>query len=346
VLPSKNKADGFDPTPDGDAVAVEFHGEIFLVPTDPEIGEKRQVTSSPWRDQRPAISPDNRYLVYVSDESREQEFWLFDRQDGSRRKLTTHASFKDTAVWAPDSRRVAVTAANRLFTIDLDTNAVSEVAYNQAGGYQVSQFSPDGKWLIYARSDDQQNRDIYAFEIAAKREHNLTESPFTEMRGVLTPDGKKLVFVSDRADGVNHLFAVSVEKLAEDPDDPLVKERLKRAQAEKKDAKDQPAPVFRVDPEGIRRRAVQLTRGTEPAGSFFLSADGKLVYFTSADERGRGLFSITIDGKDRKRVSDGVFASLTPTRDRKKVFYARTARCTRWNSPARRRSHVSSSRCR
>jgi tricorn protease len=139
---------------------------------------------------------------------------------------------------------------------------------------------------------------------------------------VLTPDGKKLVFVSDRADGVNHLFVVSVEKLAEDPDDPLVKERLKKAQAEKKDAKDPAVPVFRVDAGGIRRRAVQVTRGEEAAGSFFVSADGKLVYFTSADDKGRGLFSVTIDGKDRKRVADGVFANLTPTRDRKKVFYA------------------------
>jgi tricorn protease len=323
MLPSKSKADGFDPTPDGDAVAIEFHGELFVVPTDPEVGEKRQVTASPWRDQRPAMSPDGRYLAYVSDESKEQEFWLFDRQDGSRRKLTAHASFKDNAVWAPDSKRLAVTAANRLFTIDLDTNAVTEVAYNPAGGYQVSQFSPDGKWLIYARSDDQQNRDIYAFEIAAKREHNLTQSPFTEVRGLLTPDGRKLVFLSDRADGISHLFVVSVEKLAEDPDDPLVKERLKKAQAEKTDAKEPAsAPTFRVDPEGIRRRAVQVTRGEEAAGSFFLSADGKLIYFTSADERGRGLFSVTLDGKDRKRVSDGVFANLTPTRDRKKVFYA------------------------
>ncbi len=67
---------------------------------------------------------------------------------------------------------------------------------------------------------------------------------------------------------------------------------------------------------------MQLTRGEEAAGSFFVSADGKLVYFTSADDKGRGLFSITIEGKDRKRVADGVFANLTPTRDRKKVFYA------------------------
>jgi tricorn protease len=324
MLPSKSKADAFEPTPDGDGLVVEFHGELFVVPTDPEIGEKRQVTASPWREQRPVMSPDGRYIVYVSDESREQEFWLFDRQGGTRRKLTTHASFKDAAVWAPDSKRLAVTAANRVFSIDLDTSAVTEVAYNPAGGYQLGQFSPDGKWLIYGRSDDQQNREIYAFELASKREVNLTDSPFTDTRGTLTPDGRKLVFLSDRADGVTHLFVVPVEKLAEDPDDPLVKERLKKAQAEKKDAKDAaaPGPAFRVDPEGIRRRAVQVTRGEEPAGSFFLSADGKLIYFTSADDRGRGLFSVTIDGKDRKRVADGVFASLAPTKDRKKVFYA------------------------
>jgi tricorn protease len=324
MLPSKNKADAFEPTPDGDAAVVEFHGELFVVPTDPEIGEKRQVTASPSRDQRPVMSPDGRYIVYVSDESREQEFWLFDRQGGTRRKLTTHASLKDASVWAPDSKSLAVTAANRLFSINLDTNAVTEVAYNQAGGYQPGQFSPDGKWLIYGRSDERQNREIYAFELATKRELNLTDSPFTETRGTLTPDGRKLVFLSDRADGITHLFVVSVEKLAEDPDDPLVKERLKKAQAEKKEAKDAAAsvPAFRVDAEGIRRRAVQVTRGEEPAGSFFVSADGKLIYFTSADERGRGLFSVTIDGKDRKRVADGVFASLTPTRDRKKVFYA------------------------
>ena len=319
---SKNKADAFEPSPDGDSVAVEFHGELFIVPTDPEIGEKRQVTSSAWRDQRPVFSPDGRYLVHVSDETREQEFWLYDRQDGSRRKLTAHASFKDTAAWAPDAKQLAVTAANRLFTIDLAAGTVTEVAHNAAGGYQLGQFSPDGKWLVYTRRDDQMDAEVYAFDVAARREVNLTDSPFTDTRGVLTPDGRKLVFLSDRADGVVQLFVTSLERQTEDPDDPLVKERQKKAQAEKKEARDAPPPAFAVNGEGIRRRAVQITRGDNPVGSFFLSADGKLVYFISTDERGRGLFSVTIEGKDRKRVSDGAFASLSPTKDRKKVFYA------------------------
>jgi len=83
-LPSKNKADAFDPAPDGEAVAIEFHGEIVLVPSDPETGEKRQVTSSAWRDRRPLFSPDGRYVTYISDETKEQEFWLFDCQTGAR----------------------------------------------------------------------------------------------------------------------------------------------------------------------------------------------------------------------------------------------------------------------
>lgn len=322
TVQSKNKADAFDPSPDGDAVAIEFRGELFVVPTDPEIGEKRQVTASPWRDQRPVFSPDGRYVVYVSDETREQEFWLFDGQSGARRKLTTHASFKDNAVWAPDSKRVAVTAANRLLTIDIASGAVTEVAHNPAGGYQLGQFSPDGAALIYTRRDDALDAEVYAFVLATKQEINLTDNPFADTRGALTPDGRKLVFLSDRADGVAQLFVTTLERLTDDPDDPVVKERLKKAQAEKKDAKEQAPPPFKVDAENIRRRVVQITRGETPVGGFFLSADGKLVYFTGADDRGRGLFSVSIDGKDRKRVSDGAFAGLTPTKDRKKVFYA------------------------
>ena len=55
--------------------------------------------------------------------------------------------------------------------------------------------------------------------------------------------------------------------------------------------------------------------------AYFLSADGKTIYFRSADERGPGLFTVTIEGKDRRRISDGPFQGLTPTHDRRKVFY-------------------------
>ncbi|MFC2158535.1 hypothetical protein ACFLT9_11920, partial [Acidobacteriota bacterium] len=73
-----SKADGFGPSPDGETLAVDNHGEIFTVPTDSDLGEKSRITASSWRDRSPVYSPDGKYLAYVSDESGEWEIWLHD----------------------------------------------------------------------------------------------------------------------------------------------------------------------------------------------------------------------------------------------------------------------------
>ena len=57
---TRNSAEGFSPSPDGDYLAVDFRGEVFVVPTDGEVGEKTQVTSSSWRDQGATFSPDGK----------------------------------------------------------------------------------------------------------------------------------------------------------------------------------------------------------------------------------------------------------------------------------------------
>ena len=172
---TRNKAEGFAPSPEGDYVAVDFHGEIFVVPTDGEVGEKTQVTNSSWRDQGEEFSPDGRYIAYVSDESKEQEVWMFDRDDqGAASRSAAMPSLKESITWSPDSKRIAYVAANRLFTVDADGSNSAEIAYNPAGGYQVTGFSPDGKWLVYTRRDDDQNADVY---LTTSRRRRNTTSP-------------------------------------------------------------------------------------------------------------------------------------------------------------------------
>jgi tricorn protease len=327
---TRNRAQGFSPSPEGDYLVIDHRGEVFIVPTDPEVGEKTQVTSSAWRDQGGVFSPDGRYIAYLSDETKEQDIWLFDRTTNERRKLSEHESFKEIGAWSPDSKTIAYVAANRLFTVEAETGQTREVVYNEAGGYQSVGFAPDGQWLVYTRRDDDMRSEVYVYDLAGNREHNVTDNPFTDRNGVITPDATKVVFLSDRDGGTTHLFAVPLQRLREDPDDPLVRERLRKAAATAKPARqgDQnqqaaaPAPTaLTVETEGIGRRAIQLTTGTQGVQGFFLSADGRTIYFRATDERGPGLFSITIEGKDRRRVSEGAFAGLTPTQDRRKVFY-------------------------
>lgn len=351
VLTAENRAEGFSVSPTGDYMAVDYHGEIAIVPTDQGVGERTQVTRSPWRERFEAYSPDGRKVAYVSDESGEQEVWVFDIAGGSRKKLTTHASEKSDLTWAANSQKLAFAADNRMFEVDAAGGAMRELAHNPAGGFNISQYSPDGRWLVYSRRDDEQNAEVYMYDIGAKKEYNVTRSPWNETAGQITPDGKTLVFTSNRDGTTTQLYAVSLARMSEDPNDPLVRERMRRAAAGRGGRgggagapSDSVSDLgIRVDANGIDRRAVQLTRGAQSVSGFFLSRDGRTVYYSTgagfgagggrgrggagpADNANAGLYSVGIDGRDGRRIASGSFAGMQPTADRRVIYFRGTVR--------------------
>ncbi len=332
-----NRPDGFAITPDGEYAAIDTRGEIFIVPTDPEFGEKRQVTNNSWRQRNQEFSPNGRWMAYTSDESKEEEIWIYDRESSTNKKLTTHPSTKTISGFSPDSTRLAWVANNRLFVTVVDTGVTTDLGYNLAGGYTVSGWSPDGKWLVYTKRDRDQNAEVFLMEVATKTEHNLTQNPWNDGQATITPDGTRVVFISNRVDGVNQLFVVPLARLTEDPDDPMVKERLRRAtagagqgrgpstgsgQAGTAGAGQATSPALTMpDTTRIDRRAVAITSGANAVQGFFLSTDGRTVYFRSRDDQGPALFSVAIDGRDRQRLVAGTYAAMTPTADRRKIFF-------------------------
>jgi tricorn protease len=345
VLSTQNRAEGFAVSPAGDYMAVDYHGEIVVTPTENGVGEKTQITNSAWRERGEVYSPDGRKLAYISDEGGEQEVWLYDLTTAARKKLTKAPAEKDNLTWAPSSQKLAYTADNRVYEVDIAGGEPREVTHNPAGGVTISQYSPDGNWLVYSRRDDEQNAEVYLFDIKAKKEYNVTQSPWNETSGQITPDGKTLIFASNREGGVNQLFAVPLARLTEDPNDPLVRERVRRASAGRgrgntDDAAQTAAEplTIRVDLTGIERRARQITRGTTGVGGYFLSRDGRTVFYAvgggfggrggggrggaqGADNAQTGLYSIGIDGRDGRRIAAGTFAGMQPTADRRAIFF-------------------------
>jgi tricorn protease len=334
-------------------MAVDYHGEIVIVPTDAGVGERTQVTSTPWRERGEAYSPDGRKLAYISDEGGEQQVWVYDLASGTRRKLSSSEGEKDAIVWAASSQKLAYANDNRLFEVDVAGGAPREITHNPAGGFALQQYSPDGNWLLYSRRDDEQNAEVYLYDVRGKKEYNLTQSPWNEMTAQMTPDGKTVVFSSNRDGAQNQLFAVSLDRLSEDPNDPLVRERQRRAAggggarggrggagaADSMNTTNGSGPMtIAVDLRGIDRRAVQLTRGGG-VGSWFLSRDGRTVYYAIGGGGGRGgggrgnaaggggdsaqngLYSVGLDGRDRRRIAAGTFAGMQPTADRRTIYF-------------------------
>lgn len=352
-VPVRNRILGFSPSPDGDYAAVDNHGEIFIVPTEANVGERVQVTSSSRRERGEMFSPDGNRIAYLSDETREEEVWVFDRATGARRQMSKHPSFKSLEAWSPDSKNLVWVAANRLFVGNVDTGTATELGYNEAGGYQVSGYSPDGKWLTYTKRDDDQNADVWVMELATKREFNVTANPFQDTGGSFTPDGKRLLFMSNR-DGANHLYVVSLERMKEDPNDPLVRERERRAQragartqADRPQGTQPPAATPAPEMNGIARRAIQITRGEQGLNGYFASVDGRTIFFRSSDDRGPACFR---SGSTATTAASSPTARSRGSRPRPiaaRSFTHRTASCGRWKWPASaaRRAWHSTPRC-
>lgn len=231
ILTAQSRAEGFGVSPTGDYLSVDYHGEIMIVPTEAGVGEKVQVTNTPWRERGEEYSPDGKKLAYVSDESGDQEVWVYDIASGSKKMLSKHASEKGGITWAQNSLKLAYTADNRIFEADVAGGAARQLAHNEAGGFNIDQYSADGNWLLYSRSDDEQNTDVHLYDIRAKKEFNVTKSPFQERGAALTPDGKTVVFSSNRDGTTNQLYAVTLSRISEDPNDPIVRERVRRAAA-------------------------------------------------------------------------------------------------------------------
>ncbi len=365
VITSDSRADGFSPSPNGEYVAVDFRGNIQIVPSEQGIGEKTPVATTAWRENNERYSPDGRKIAYISDESGDQEVWLFEFSTGSSRRLTSQPSEKSGIVWAADSQKLAYTADNRIWEIDLSNAQPQprELTSNPAGGFNLQQYSTDGTWLVYSRRDPDQNSEIYLYDIRAQKEYNVTQSPNSETGAVLTPDGKTVVFTSNRDSAANQLFAVSLARLAEDPNDPLVRERIRRTAAPSggrggrggggqalEGAGGGPVigPPGLIELDGIEKRAVQLTRGSASVTGFFLSTDGRTVYYAAgggfggrgaapapapgrgaappagADSQNTGLFAIGIDGRDGRRLAGGSYPGMTPTADRRAIFFRAT----------------------
>jgi serine/threonine protein kinase/Tol biopolymer transport system component len=70
------------------------------------------------------------------------------------------------------------------------------------GDYLSFRLSPDGRQLAFSRTDRQRDTpDIYLMDLARKVETRFTSDPRTEVSPIWSPDGRLIVFRSDRAGG-------------------------------------------------------------------------------------------------------------------------------------------------
>jgi tricorn protease len=330
-------------SPSGKRVAFEARGDIVTVPA--ERGAVVDVTrSSGVADRYPRWSPDGRTLAYWSDRSGEYELTLTSAETaGTERKVTSLGpGFRYPPQWSPDSRRLAfIDQAMRIRIFDDGTGKVTDVdrspdwlPHDQLESFRF-QWSPDSRWIAYARPASTSNNAIFLFDTKAGKLQQVTSGYLNDTQPVFDPEGKYLFYASDRAfDPIYGAFdnswtyanptQIVAVPLRKDVKSPLAarndaewsaidtdKHDDKKSEEKKGDDKaaDKPAAPANVDIDfdGFETRAVVLP----PASgrySNLQAVKGKLVYRRqrragSRDEK-RPIVFFDLDAREEKTILD------------------------------------------
>jgi len=298
----------YDLAPNGKRALFTARGELFSVPA--EHGDTRNLTETSGADEdHPAWSPDGAWVAYTTDVGGEQQIAIRPGAGGAEKILTNFKSgFLYQPVWSPGGDRLAFSdSANRLWRLDVAGGAPQQVAQDHYQEMHDYAWSPDGRWLAYSLTDDNQVLSIWLYSLESGKATKVSASRDNDFRPVFDPEGKYLYFISMRHENPTFsesefniatlksmgVYAATLQAdepspLAPRSDEARVEVAAKDGKAaDKKGAgKDEEAggkwqpgaskPV-RIDLEGLMQRAVPLP--LTPATIFRMDARKGAVYY-------------------------------------------------------------------
>jgi tricorn protease len=310
-------------TSDGLEIAFIAGGDLWVMDT--ELREPRRVTATPEEERWPLFAPDGQSILFVSDAGGQTDIWRATRTDDKKpwwlnstfklEKVTTDGEAKMYLSFSPDGKKLAyVRGKGDLWIADADgKNAKRLIESWNVPSYD---WSPDAKWIVYAISDNDFNRDIWVRPIDGSRPpFNVSRHPYNEDDPVWSPDGRMIAFIGARdskettdihfvylraEDDQKNSRDRSIEKALEkiqkgrptktDPAEPAPKEEPKAAPVPPKKG----PPEVVIDFDGIHERIRRVRIPNSNETNLLWSPDSKKLAFTATVDGQAGTYTIEI----------------------------------------------------
>ncbi len=331
----------FEISPDGKRALFGARGEVFTVPA--EEGVTRNLTQTSGVHERNAKwSPDGKWVAYISDASGENELYIVPQSGkGQPIQITDGAdTYYYQIQWSPDSKKLLWgDKKQRLRYVDVTTKRITEVDQATAWEFQQYTWSPDSRWITYARPEyESDNQVIYLYSVDQKRTLPATSPWYNANSPVFSSDGKYLVFASSRDYNPvyswtewNHAY-VDMERvyllpLSKETPSPFkpkndevdIKEApSKTKKTGKKESEATQTTVIKVDIDGLQDRVIGLP--ITPGSYYNLACIGDKVYYnrnSSKDEKPRLLM---YDLEKEKETDLGQVNGYEISADEKKML--------------------------
>jgi tricorn protease len=310
-------------TADGLEIAFIAGGDLWVMDT--ELREPRSVTATAEEERHPVFSPDGQTLLFTADRDARCDIWRAVRADKDKpwwrnsrctlERLTDDGEVKNHLTFSPDGSRIAyLRARGDLWIADADgRNARKVIASWNESEYD---WSPDGKWLVYAQSDSDFNRDVWIIAADGSRKpFNLSRHPYNDGNPVWSPDGRLIAFTGRR--GLSEVDIHYVWLRAEDDEKSGRERTLDKAMEKINKVRNKPhggaderpaapgqakAPEVVIDFENLHRRIHRIAIPHSTENGLFWSPDSKKLAFTAPIEVKRGTYAVDIPDDPKPKL--------------------------------------------
>lgn len=212
------------PSPDGRLLSYVDWDTGNLAVYDRTRNESRHVTEKgTWADsdeyaEVSVWSPDGRRIAYSWFTGSRYELRIVEEEGGEPRTLYSNpeTDYLWPAAWSQDGRTVLALfftpdRTARIALVGVEDGSARMLKSLDWRAPRTASLSPDGRFIAYdvPASADRDERDIFLLAADGSREETVVKGSATDFGPVFTPDGRHLLFVSDRR-GTLDLWALPV----------------------------------------------------------------------------------------------------------------------------------------
>lgn len=199
--------------------------DLFAVRLDGQ--QMQRLTNTPGYDAEATVSPDGKTIVWTSVRDGDLDIWAMNLDGTNHRRLTTEVGYDGGAFFSPDSKRIVYRASHPtnlaevtryqellaqqlvepgqldIFVMNADGSDKRQVTANGASNFSPF-FHPDGKRIIFSSNVETRGdggRPSFHLYLVGDDGAGLERLTFDGQFNsfpMFSPDGKRLVWVSDR----------------------------------------------------------------------------------------------------------------------------------------------------
>jgi Tol biopolymer transport system component len=130
------------------------------------------------------------------------DIWLMDANRGVPTRFTFDPIVESSPLWSPDGRRVIFMAArnglNALFEKPASGAGDEQIVIDDAG--TPMSWSPDGRFLLYSRTDTKTGADLWVLPMAGERKPLVVvQAAMDQPGGEFSPDSRWLAYESNES---------------------------------------------------------------------------------------------------------------------------------------------------